>query len=163
MEERKVYGNQSECRVKTGYFVYLLWLGLWWNVGAMHKVQCAMCGMQTLLLIRSAKFFQHLLQRCQQTSHQTPTLYPPLQMIAKWGWIKHLPQWFTAISCNFLSVLKEAKGLESLWHQWDFLRLWVGCLRLNECDGRVCFVPLWVPILRASRLEWWIKSRVVIG
>lgn len=47
------------------------------------QVHCAMCAMQTLPLMLDAKFFQHLLCRRQQASHQTPTLYPPLQMAAK--------------------------------------------------------------------------------
>lgn len=56
-----------------------------WVQCAMHKVHCAMCAVQTLPLMLDAKFFQHLLRRRQQTSHRTPTLYPPLQMTAKAG------------------------------------------------------------------------------
>ncbi len=54
-----------------------------WAQRAMHKVHCAMCAVQTLPLMLSVKFFQHLLRRRQQASHQTPTLYPLLRMTAK--------------------------------------------------------------------------------
>lgn len=51
-----------------------------WVQCAMHKVRSAMCAVQTLPLMLDAKFFQHLLRCRQQASHQTPTLYPPVQM-----------------------------------------------------------------------------------
>lgn len=76
---RESPGIKSENRVKSRNIVYLFSLGLRWSVGAMHRVHSAMCAVQTLPLMLDAKFFQRLLCRRQQASHQTPTLYPPVQ------------------------------------------------------------------------------------
>lgn len=182
--------KKSKDRVKTGYIVYLFWLSFYkaWVQCAMHKVHCAMCAAQTLPLMLGAKFFQHLLLRHQRASHQTPTLYPPLQMTAKTRWIKHLPHRSTSISCNFLSILRWSEGFELgkksfvkhtlrslsdwagtlyvvLWFVTavGFWRLWVGCLSLSACEAWVCFVLFWLPVWKASWLEQWIKSRAAIG
>lgn len=112
---------------------------------------CNVCRTNTF------QFFQHLLCR-QQASHQTPPVYPPLQMTAKNGWIKHLLHWSTSTS-YFLSLLRSSGqfgiGGRTLWS----LVYWAGTVyAVLWFDRTACALTalgFFETLGWALKVEWW--------
>lgn len=160
---REVLGEKEQRQTKE--WVHCLLISAWLVMKRGCNVQCTkhnVCRANTSF-DAWCKNFQHLLRRRQQASHQTPTLYPPLQTTAKTGWIKHVPHQF---SCNFLSILRWSKefGLGEkgfllsrlcevpligqvqrmlscdLWQRRDFGDFGLGAWGRMSVSARVCFV-----------------------